>query len=183
MTALATTGAQKASVEWGRVLTGERPGEYTKLVPVEAARAVVAEIEADLARMPSDGDVHQMLRRLLGAYRSGQVHDPETYTELLRDELAAAPRWVGAKAVTEITRRLKWPPARAELVEIIEEVKAERRRLAIRAKQHLAEHDRRAAAEAERRALERERADPTMRARLDATLSGFLASVGSGGAA
>lgn len=183
MTAVATVSSTRASVDWGRALTRERPGEQSRLVPVDAAKAVIAEVEADLSRMPSDGDVHQMLRRLLGAYRSGQVQDPETYTELLREELAAAPRWVGAKAVTEITRRLKWPPARAELVEIIEEVKAERRRLVIRAKQHLAEHARRVAAEAERRAMERERADPTMRAKLDATLSGFLSSVGSGGAA
>lgn len=183
MTAVATVNSTRASVDWGRALTRERPGEQSRLVPVDAAKAVIAEVEADMSRMPSEEDAHKMLRRLLGAYRTGQVQDPEVYADLLREELASAPRWVGAKAVTEITRRLKWPPTRAELVEAIEAAKVERRLLAMRAQQHLDEHARRAAAAAERRSLEREKADPAMRAKLDEVLADFRAAVGTGGAA
>lgn len=180
MTAVAAVSSTRASVDWGRALTRERPGEQSRLVPVDAAKAVIAEVEADMSRMPSEEDAHKMLRRLLGAYRTGQVQDPEVYADLLREELASAPRWVGAKAVTEITRRLKWPPTRAELVEAIEAAKVERRLLAMRAQQHLDEHARRAAAAEERRALERDRADPQMQAKVAAVVSGFMSAMGGG---
>lgn len=169
---------QRPSDQWGAALSAARPDERSQLVPVGAAQAVIAEVDAELARLPTEDEVRKMLRRLLGAYRAGQVQDQEIYAELLREELAGAPRRVGAKAITAITRRLKWPPTRAELVEAIEEARAGLRALRYRAMLHLAEHERRAEVIEERRRMAAERANPEMRARVDALLAGFRSVMG-----
>lgn len=173
---------QRPSDQWAAALIAARPDERSQLVPVGAARAVIAEVDAELARLPTEDEVRHMLRRLLGAYRAGQVQDREIYAELLRDELAAAPRRVGAKAVTAITRLLKWPPTRAELVEAIEEARAALGLLRYRASLHLAERERRAEALEECRRLAADRANPEMRAQVDALLAGFRSTIGGGDA-
>lgn len=115
---------------------------YTKLVPVKACQDALAYGEVG---PPMGTDTAKVQAKILiGSYPAREVNDADIYARAITSVLSEVPPDIGCAAVDRLTRRSKWLPTRAEVCEEIQRVIKERRAIAWRAKQHLAEHERRA---------------------------------------
>lgn len=132
---------------------GEPVNQYTRLVPEAVCVAIIA-LPENTQPCGREKAANQA-KVLLGSYVR-EPHDPETYTRAIVSILAEQPFDVGKEAIDRITRRNRYLPERADLVDAVEEVLRERRGIVTRASIHLREHKRRAQ---EREETEKREAD------------------------
>jgi len=113
-----------------------------ELIPEEDCRSIISEVEAAL--VPADRNTAiNLVQFLLGCYPQRKPDDPEIYIRIMIDTFQNAPPDIGMEAADQITRRIKFIPARAEVVEVLEEL-VDRRKFQIDiARYHLLEHEKR----------------------------------------
>lgn len=89
-------------------------------IPTPALPALSAEAERALAPCgPQMGA--QIARILVGSYPSRQVHDPAMFARAIASIFAEFPHEIGKRAVDALTRRSKFLPTRAEVLEACRE--------------------------------------------------------------
>lgn len=125
-----------------------------QLVPIDACQAVIREY-APFGQMGKDVAVKQA-GILLGSYPR-EPHDPEVFVRGIVSVLQTEPADIGAAAIDRLTRRLKHYPTRADLCEVIDEIKTERNTLVARARAHIDERNRRERAKGEEDKIAREK--------------------------
>jgi len=105
----------------------------------------------------------QQVKVLVGSYPR-EPHDAPTYVAAMTQVIAEYPESVGREAIDRLTRRCKFAPTRAEMLEVLEEVKLESRPKQDR-QTHIEEM-----AELRRRQAEKDAVLRADRERLEATL-------------
>jgi hypothetical protein len=135
---------------WPALRSLETIDGHTRLVPAEDCERVIAEVEGSLAVLASPAEAVALGKRLVGAYPGREIADPATFAGMLSRTFSKFPADLGALAVDHVVERLRFLPSVAEVASVLRELAAKRNVVALRARQHIAEHARRAE-EAERR--------------------------------
>ena len=112
---------------------------HDPLVPADICKAIVERPEPAAI---GNAVAIEEARRLIGCYPK-LPHDPVGYVNGIVSVLAAEPLNVTRQAINNLTKRLKFTPSRADLVEALADVQKARRALRYRAKLHIAERERR----------------------------------------
>ncbi len=119
--------------------------EQTPLIPARAAAAIIEQVDRFMATRASKRESDQLVARLLGAYRRADYHDIDTFIDLTSEAFSEYPRAVGAAAVKQLVRTMKFPPTTAEVVTALDEARAVPLGWRWRALKHLEESRRREA--------------------------------------
>jgi hypothetical protein len=136
--------------------TGGRITPTTLLISENALPAIVSELEALCVPTTPERGV-EWARFLTGCYPTFKAHDPKVYVRAISSLFAETPEDLCRIGVDRMSRSFKFPPSRAEVHEVLEELRRERMGKIAIAKAMQREHARRReeAQEAERRAEER----------------------------
>jgi hypothetical protein len=110
-----------------------------RLIPVAACRAIIAEIDA-ASRLASPEVAAQLCTLLVGSYPAREVMDAKIFVRVFSATFEEFPADIGLNAVDTLTRRSKWLPTRAELVEMLEDLQKRRHHARRVAEAHLEEH-------------------------------------------
>ena len=143
-----STGSEKWSIQTTSQELGlypDRIDDYTKLVPIAAARAVIEAIEARLSPCVAR-EAHSYASRLIGFYPSRELNDATTYLAGVTALFAAYPEDFVKRVcdpVTGLPSRNKWLPSPAELKEALEAEKEKRDKILSNAKWTIIETERR----------------------------------------
>lgn len=151
---------------WPLLEAAQHHGTLARVPLVDRAElpAVIGDLERALTP-PDRSDAEKMTRMLLGCYPRHGIEDPDMWNRAMIASFAEYPGSIGYEAVDRITRRLKFIPTRAELVEELEGL----RRPLLEA---------RAMAMAMEREHQRRADDATMQASIDASRAAFKAEYG-----
>lgn len=113
-----------------------------RLLPIDEARALLAEIE-NAMRPIGPKAAASLVRRMLAGYPRLDVHDPEGYIATLAAELAQMPAEIAAAVVDEVTRECRFLPTRADLHGAAKVAMLDRADMRWRIASHVAQHEER----------------------------------------
>lgn len=130
-----------------RVWPVGRVDEYTKLVPEETCRAIIAELDAAL--VPAlYGQAKALAMTVMGRYTKRDLYDIETFLFELTRVFGEAPADLGREACDRLRTNV-YLPNTADAKIVLDALVRERRNARSQVERHLAERERRRAAAAE----------------------------------
>lgn len=145
LTVVAPRHLPATRANWQRLdqMVGVAVDEWTRLLPVETCRAVIAELEMPRPAAPREIALdHASL--VVGSYPAHRhVGDPDIYIRAIVSLFGEHPADIGREAVELLTRSSKFLPSRAEVNEALQAIVTKRRAVAYTAKRMLAETERR----------------------------------------
>ncbi len=119
-----------------------KPDQHTQLVPAGTCHRMIGMLKQWQPCGPERAS--EIVGILVGSYPH-QPHEPEIYLRAIVSVLAEAPEAAAKEAINRVTRKQKFLPARAEIVEALNEIRNEQHRLEFYARKHIEEHKRREA--------------------------------------
>ena len=125
----------------------ERVDKYTKLVPEDACRALIAELDAALSPALYD-QAKALARTVMGRYAKRDLYDPDIFVFEMTRVFGEAPADLGREASDRLRAKVFLANV-GDVKGVLDGLVRERKDALAQVKRHLDEHERRRAAAAE----------------------------------
>jgi hypothetical protein len=123
-------------------LLDQSRADNAPLMPRASVEIILPALAGSMTKATAD-EASECAVLMIGAYPSHNAAEPQLYARAIQSAFAEYPKWMGQKVVDRITRKKKFLPTRADVLEYLEEEAVTIRTAIAKAEWILREHARR----------------------------------------